>query len=76
MRNQDPKGQFYVDDIHLDDGYEIPIDNFYWMTPDGRKISLVMRYDDVLVIDNGEAQEVGSVSEGLRLIAEKLERIV
>lgn len=67
------KGQFYVDDIYLDGNYEIPVDNFYWMTPDKRKIRLEFNGDDIFVIDNGEAVVVNSVSEGLRSIAQKLE---
>ncbi len=71
--------QFYVDDVDLDGRQEIPVDNFYWMTDEGKKLRLVMHAGRVFleVEDKAEIEDetfdCEDVPSALRLMARAIE---
>lgn len=71
----------------LPDYVPCPVDNFYWMTRNGLRVVLTSHANEIFV-DVGrpgpkpghgggrwKTQKVESVGEGLRLIADKLDRL-
>ena len=74
MRKQ-PSGQFYVEDIDASCSGPIPIDNFFWMTNRKMKLSMEMVAGRVYICNGSRCVETDSVSNGLRLMADKLEQL-